>query len=389
MAKVRRINVSQIEGGYSNDGDKRPNGEVAFYDDDDGGFDMVMHNGVDSTDLNKVLGKGKLYGHGADSGDGLGYDTIKLIPDIPLFNSNSNQYIVVDPTAPNHIHLRAGGNMDASTAELFLGGENNHFRTADYGSATIKVTNPSNSSEYSQWNFNYDKTVSIPNGSVITTSYAGLAINSTVDAPSPSIGDLLTGSLYVSSGQISISYTELTVGGQDTRFQWDFSSTTGELQLASGGLKFSDQSTQTTAWTGGRVVTPPASSVGADGDQAGDIAFDSGYIYYCTAAYGQIGHQVTVATLHDGNTTINTNLLQLTQTPETLQIQVGDIIADSDGGATSVVGLVSSDGTYTYVGTGPGGSIAYNCVFPLTFTSPDYVPGGNIWKRVALSSSSW
>jgi hypothetical protein len=44
---------------------------------------------------------------------------------------SSNQYIVVDPTAVNHIHLRAGGTIDGSTAELFLGGENTTVQVSD------------------------------------------------------------------------------------------------------------------------------------------------------------------------------------------------------------------------------------------------------------------
>lgn len=79
--------------------------------------------------------------------------------------------------------------------------------------------------------------------------------------------------------------------------------------------------------------------------------------------------QIVVPTLWNGVTIINTNLLQLTETSETLQIQVGDTITDINLN-TSIVGTVSSDGTYTYVGTGPGGSIAFNCEFPLTFSGP-------------------
>jgi hypothetical protein len=78
---------------------------------------------------------------------------------------------------------------------------------------------------------------------------------------------------------------------------------------------------------------------------------------------------IVVNTLWDGSTAINSNVLQLTQTSETLQIQVGDIITDNVL-STSVVGTISSDGTYTYVGTGPGGSVAFNCQFPLTFSGP-------------------
>ena len=77
--------------------------------------------------------------------------------------------------------------------------------------------------------------------------------------------------------------------------------------------------------------------------------------------------QITVPTLWDGGTSINSNQLKLTQTSETLQIQVNDIITDNIG-ATSFVGIVSSDGTYTYVFTGPGGGVSFDCQFPLTFS---------------------
>jgi hypothetical protein len=77
--------------------------------------------------------------------------------------------------------------------------------------------------------------------------------------------------------------------------------------------------------------------------------------------------QIVVPTLWNGATSINSNTLQLTQTSETLQIQVNDIITDNIG-STSFVGIVSSDGTYTYVFTGPGGGVAFPCQFPLTFS---------------------
>jgi hypothetical protein len=79
--------------------------------------------------------------------------------------------------------------------------------------------------------------------------------------------------------------------------------------------------------------------------------------------------QIVVPTLWNGATNINSNLLQLTQTSETLQIQVNDTITDFNG-STSFVGIVSSDGTYTYVYTGPGGGVAFPCQFPLTFSGP-------------------
>jgi hypothetical protein len=46
--------------------------------------------------------------------------TLELTPD---FSLGTDQYIVLDPTSPNHIHVRAGGVIDESSADLYLGGE--------------------------------------------------------------------------------------------------------------------------------------------------------------------------------------------------------------------------------------------------------------------------
>lgn len=62
------------------------------------------------------------------SGDGYGYSTISIVPDN---NLESDQYLIIDPTAPNHIHIRAGGEQDNSSASLILGGEMNNVYVED------------------------------------------------------------------------------------------------------------------------------------------------------------------------------------------------------------------------------------------------------------------
>jgi hypothetical protein len=218
MSTVRRINVSQIEGGNSTDSDKRPNGEIALYDDSNDGFDLVIHDGQNSTSDNRVLGKGKFYGHGKDSGDGNLLNTIKLIPDVSIYENGSHQYIIVDPTAPSHIHLRAGGDIDSSNAEIFLGGENNNFRVSDYGSISAQ-----------------------------TTGSFGITTDSD------------TNSHY-----------------------WQFNEF--------GILVFPDSTTQSTAWSGGRVVSNPTTSIGLSGDKLGDISFSSTHLYYCTQNYDGVSN---------------------------------------------------------------------------------------------------
>jgi hypothetical protein len=50
-------------------------------------------------------------------------------------------------------------------------------------------------------------------------------------------------------------------------------------------VKFEDGTSQSTSWSGGRVIAAPSSSVGVIGDREGDLAFDSSYFYYCANDY--------------------------------------------------------------------------------------------------------
>jgi hypothetical protein len=79
----------------------------------------------------------KILGSGTASGDGNGYSTIELVPDTDLYNND--QYLIIDPTEPQHIHIRAGGTQDASIAELYLGGESNFVRVTD--SSGVRLQN--------------------------------------------------------------------------------------------------------------------------------------------------------------------------------------------------------------------------------------------------------
>jgi hypothetical protein len=71
---------------------------------------------------------------------------------------SGDQYIILDPTAPNHIHVRAGGAIDASTAELYLGGEQTNVNVSD---ATDSVYIRANNTHVST--FGADGTLTVPN----------------------------------------------------------------------------------------------------------------------------------------------------------------------------------------------------------------------------------
>lgn len=89
------------------------------------------------------------------SGDNFGFSTIELVPDT---NGLSDQRIIIDPTTPNHIHLRAGGLQDSSSAELFLGGEKNYVRVID--GQGIRLQNEEINDNYTY----YSDTVEYVNG---------------------------------------------------------------------------------------------------------------------------------------------------------------------------------------------------------------------------------
>jgi len=159
MTTVRRINVSKIEGDGANNTDTseiRPYGEMALYVGDNNKLELLIADGIRTNVKNKVLNKGTFYGGDADSSDGLNRDTIKLVPDEELRRNGSDQYLVIDPTVgePGHIHIRAGGEIDQSTADLFLGGELNNVRVSDVSNG-VSITSFAGFGNLTYtWNFN-------------------------------------------------------------------------------------------------------------------------------------------------------------------------------------------------------------------------------------------
>lgn len=191
MTTIRRINVSQINGdsANANNADEiRPFGEVAFYQDESGPTDkltLMMFDGQRTHIKSKILQPGVFYGSNADAGDGSLADTIKLIPDANLHIQGSEQYIVVDPTGgePGHIHLRAGGTQDASSADLYLGGELTCVRVSDTSDiVTIRTTQSGDPAITREWQFQPDGQLYFPsqnNNYSIGEDEPGLALRST------------------------------------------------------------------------------------------------------------------------------------------------------------------------------------------------------------------
>ena len=122
MTRINRIVTSQVEGRTLSD--QYADNSMSY---DENG--KIYYYGENR--MGPLIGPGVVYGSNADSSDGYGLDTLKLIPNAPDGFPQDDRYLVIDPTSPNHIHIRAGGTQDASNAQLFLGAEETYVMVSD------------------------------------------------------------------------------------------------------------------------------------------------------------------------------------------------------------------------------------------------------------------
>lgn len=157
----------------------------------------------------KVVGatpnnNGYLQWVGNSSGDGAGYTTLGLVPDDTLVGND--QYLIIDPTAPGHIHIRAGGTQDASNADLFLGGEYTHFKVNAGANSEARIS----ANSYS-WVFGTDSTLTVPNEGIIR-SIQDTVILQSVDVYGNTYSARLgtTGGLYLETTDYPSGWLYLT-----------------------------------------------------------------------------------------------------------------------------------------------------------------------------------
>jgi hypothetical protein len=330
MTKVRRINLSQIEGDGANNtttDEIRPYGELAVYVGDNNKLELLMFDGVRTHVKSKVLNKGTFFGGDADSSDGLNLDTIKLVPDEELRRNGSDQYLVIEPTTgePGHIHIRAGGTIDSSTADLFIGGELNHVRVSDTNNHVKITTDFGVDGQTRTWTFDNNGKIQLPGSSngVIGEDEPGLVIYS------DSNFGILT-----------------NANGLDSHF-WFFDDD-GVLRLP-GTTAIED-----TASIGafGTIITVPLNAAGDTEDYVGGAS-----------------------------------VLEVPTDAETDLVQAGWIITFSNDDQRTVNNVVQGGG-YTsiyYNDANPGlGSSTY----PLTIQSADYVAASNGNVSISLNDSN-
>ena len=150
-----------------------------------------------------------------------------------------------------------------------------------------------------------------------------------------------------------------------------------------GSIVFPDSTVQTTAYiatepsTYSRVVTPPASSIGANGDLNGDTAFDSEYMYYCTQDFGGESYAAVLQGGYSG------------PWPTILMEGVPQPLTGWQFDYNGTTYTVQQDATiinsiYWSINVSPSISVSSTAnitIGPLSVT--------DIWKRVAWSNDTW
>jgi len=152
-----------IQGGMYNSGDAdffnigASNGRgIKFYVNEETNGPQFFANGNIQVPGSIINGTGQINFVANSSGDGYGFSTIELRPDTNAFDDS---YLIIDPTYPSHIHIRAGGAQDNSLTQLFLGGENSHFKVNNGLNPDVSIA----ANNY-VWLFGTDGSVTFPTG---------------------------------------------------------------------------------------------------------------------------------------------------------------------------------------------------------------------------------
>ena len=161
------------------------------------------------------------------SSDNGSSDTIKIVPDSVLIGLqyHEDQFLVIDPTGPNHIHIRAGGEIDSSSADLILGGERNQVLVSDtnrevkVGTAKQETINTYlNTNTENSTLFITDMSADISYGARVNIDGLDFTVDSiTGDTPSAGLMTVSAGGATFTGGQ---TYTFVFDGNGDN--EWTF-----------------------------------------------------------------------------------------------------------------------------------------------------------------------
>ena len=192
----------------------------------------------------------KIIGAGVASGDLLGNSTIDLVPDIDLYNNH--QYLVIDPTTINHIHVRAGGTPDDSLATLILGGEKSNVTISDQSTNHVIINSKTEDETTSNvWIFNAEGDLILPisgdikdsdgnsvlgggGGSGTVTSVTATSPLSSTEGTTPNISLGVVGVANGGTGRDSLFMNNVILGNSTGAVQQVAPSTSKNILMSDG-----------------------------------------------------------------------------------------------------------------------------------------------------------
>jgi hypothetical protein len=201
---------------------KTDNGNI-YYNDSATGWGIVGNIQGSSANTGDITFDGiQIIGAGTASGDGYQNGTIRLVPDADL---NSDQYLIIDPTSPNHIHIRAGGTQDDSSAHLIVGGERNNvevsdpYRTVKIHTAPELITNTYvNTNPDSEQRFFASPLSDIQNGHTVNVDGINYVVDSTMPVDGQTFAWTASGAVFTAGQSYTFSYEQPYVN------EWTFAS---------------------------------------------------------------------------------------------------------------------------------------------------------------------
>ena len=231
---------------------------------------------------------------GNSSGDGYGYTTLELHPDDTAYG---DAYLIIDPTAPNHIHIRAGGTQDDSGAQLFLGGENSYFLVENGANSNVYVASNSN-----QWKFDTTGVLTVPGEGIIQS------LNDTVILQS---NDTVTGNIYSArlgtNGGLYFATTQYPSGWLDITNNAGNANITSPM--SSGGAAGHNLNLTAGATDTGAYTSLPGGNLNLAGGTGGfnddGIGGAGGSVNITAGAPGEAGNVAGNVTVNSGTNTWN------------------------------------------------------------------------------------
>lgn len=236
-AGIDIIGTSGDSGGYGNDNSS------SGFDGDGIAVTGSLYSAGATVDLtltgNIVSDNSRINFVSNSSGDGYGSSTIQLIPSTEN-TVGPDQYLIIDPTSPNHIHIRAGGTQDNSQSQLFLGGENSHFRVDSGLNPNVYIN-----ANGQTWMFGDDGTFTAPGRAEFdnnvyggpTANHLWLGGSNDETSPSISVPSHITGNVeYIWIQNQQGAGVRISTTGNN----WDFDDN-GSLTLPGGNVVIGSQ----------------------------------------------------------------------------------------------------------------------------------------------------